>query len=100
MAREGWSAKEILDHYYTGTSTVSAPVPRQIAVQVFGPEPDELRPPFNPATRFRTTGTWVLRNAAGKILRRGTSADSIQLKGVGTKAQATVRRGKKDEAAI
>lgn len=102
MAREGKSAAQILQHYYSGTSVVERATPSTVAVQVFGPEPYKFGGYADTAsaTRFSATGAWTLRDADGKALRTGTAKDTVQLKQTGAKVQATVRRDGKDEEPI
>src|SRR5690606_17518626 len=102
MARDGRNATQILRHYYSGTSVVERATPATVAVQVFGPEPYRFSGYADTAsaTRFSATGAWTLRDANGKALRTGTAKDTVQLKSVGSKVQATVRRGTADETAI
>ncbi|GHG57403.1 hypothetical protein GCM10011331_25410 [Flavimobilis marinus] len=102
MAREGKSAAQILQHYYSGTSVVERATPSTVAVQVFGPEPYKFGGYADTAsaTRFSASDAWTLRDADGKALRTGTAKDTVQLKQTGSKVQATVRRDGKDEDPI
>lgn len=107
MAREGKSAAQILQHYYSGTSVVERATPSTVAVQIFGPEPYKFSGYADTAsaTRFSATGAWQLFNAGddprtATPLRTGGAEDTIQLKSAGSKVQVTVRRGSTDETAF
>lgn len=104
MAREGKSAAQILQHYYSGTSVVERTTPANIAVQVFGPEPYKFKGYADTAssTRVSFTGKWSLRNAAGTIQKKngvkvgGSPDQTLVLSIAGANVRATVKGGAAD----
>jgi stage II sporulation protein D len=73
MAREGFSTGEILRHYYTNTRTTLRSTPRDIDVQVYGPDPYSFKG-YGDSGSTRITvdgGSWALR-AQGGTVARGT----------------------------
>jgi stage II sporulation protein D len=82
MAREGSSYAQILGHYYTGTRTAPANTPREIDVQVYGPDPyDFSRHSDSGPTRIDIEGgSWQL-SARGRTVARGSGPLPVSVSG-------------------
>ena len=86
MAVEGWTAPQILGHYYSGAQVATAPTPAEVAVQVFG-SADAA------ATTFSVgAGRWALHagDGAGAPLVAGDPTAKVQLKVVAGQPVAVV----------
>lgn len=71
MAREGFSTGEVLRHYYSGSRTTLHGTPRDIDVQVYGPDPYSYRGygDTGPTRIVVDGGTWLLRAQGGNVAR-------------------------------
>lgn len=97
MALTGKNATQILTHYYTGTTVAAKPMPSQIAVQIFGPEPYSFSGYADSAsaTTFSVTqGSWrLVVPSTGKVLYTGSASQKATLSASGSNVKATVVGG-------
>jgi stage II sporulation protein D len=80
MAREGHSPGQILRHYYQGTRTTMTRTPRNIDVQVYGPDPYGFAGYGDSgATRIDVEGGSWLLEAQGRAVGRGTGPIDVSV---------------------
>lgn len=81
MAREGRTPGQILGHYYQGARNGSVTTPRDIDVQVYGPDPYGV-PGYGDSGPTRIDvkgGTWLLE-AQGRAVARGSGPVEVSVR--------------------
>ncbi|MFE6971731.1 SpoIID/LytB domain-containing protein [Isoptericola sp. NPDC057653] len=82
MSRQGTLGRNILKYYYPGATVSWKTTPKDVLVQVFGPDPGGSTAYGDRKTSTTVTitgGDWRLRSAAGTTLASGTGTTTLKV---------------------
>ncbi|MEG3614536.1 SpoIID/LytB domain-containing protein [Isoptericola haloaureus] len=80
MARQGNHTSRILKHYYSGTRSWYRSTPKNVSVQVYGPDPYGYGAYGDSSARTQVTvsgGGWRLRSGSGETLAKGWGTTTL-----------------------